>query len=52
MYIQLICTSSFIKHAFKSRVVDSIYPDQPDSQKLADLDPHCFQNRIYLALRW
>ena len=34
-------------HAFTSRVEKSVDPDQLASEKPADLDLHCFQNRIY-----
>ena len=37
---------------FTSRVGNSVDPDQLASEKPADLDLHCFQNRIYLGLAW
>ena len=33
-----------------NRLVNSVEPDQPSSQKLADLDLLCFQNWIYQDL--
>ena len=35
------------KHVFKSRLENSVDPDQLASVKPADLDLHCFQNKIY-----
>ena len=37
---------------FISRVDNSVDPDQLASQEPADLDLHCFQNRIYPALAY
>ena len=38
---------SIYKHALRSRVENSV---DHDSHKPADLDSHCFQNRIYFGL--
>ena len=43
MFIQLICRRS---------VKNSVNPDQLAFQKSADLDLHCFQNKIYAGLAW
>ena len=43
--------SSYV-HVFTSRVGNSVDPDQLASQKPADLDLHCFQNRIQPGLVW
>ena len=40
---------SSYKHVFTGRVENSVDPDQLASQKPADLDLHCFQNRQYLG---
>ena len=37
-------------HGLTIRVENSVDPDQLASEKPADLDLHCFQNRIYLSL--
>ena len=38
----------FVQSHF-SRLENSVDPDQLASEKPADLDLHCFQNRIYLG---
>ena len=40
------------KHVLTSRMKNSMDPDQLASEKPADLNPHCFQNRIYMGLAW
>ena len=47
IFIMLICRTFSNKHAFISSVEKSVDPDQLASEKPADLDLHCFQNRIY-----
>ena len=41
---------SIFWHVLTSRVESSVDPDQLASQKPADLDLHCFQNRTYQGL--
>ena len=62
IFIQLTCTIPFIStylHAIINpmlvmmmRMEYSVGPDQLASEKPADLDLHCFQNRLYPGLAW
>ena len=46
----LTCLIPFISMLL--HVENSVDPDQLASEKPADLDLHCFQNRIYPGLTW
>ena len=37
-------------YAFTSKFENSVDPNQLASQKPADLDLHCFQNRVYMMM--
>ena len=41
-----------LRNVFTNTVENSVDPDQLASHKPADLDLHCFQNRIYTILAW
>ena len=46
-FYPMICKIVCYKHVFTRGVENSVDPDQLASEKPADLDLHCFQNRKY-----